>query len=150
VLRLNVVLNASVLTARPRVRAFLAHAAVSSAISSSSAAADDYTFTTRFCSTDSERPHRCCHLPHNAHNIDSIRPIFPIWYLTMGQTEDAPPKKNCPFPWDPAPPNNGSLIHSNQSPYRSVHPFFVGLMVVTSKHTERRTDHATSVTTDRI
>ena len=53
---------------------------------------------TSHCSTDSERPHRCCHLPTKVENIDARR-IFPIHYTAR-----------LPILWGSGPPSAGYRV----------------------------------------
>jgi len=93
---------------------------------------------TSCCSTESERPHRCCQLPNNF----GLRTIL---YNGLG---DAP--KNCPFPWGSRTPpiNHGTLglpkLHLQWfSRFSTAH----GCEWPTDTHTQR---HATHVAIGRI
>jgi len=48
------------------------------------------------CSTDSERPHSCCHFPNKVENVDRTPDIS----CTL-QYAGRCPLKECAFPWDP-------------------------------------------------
>jgi len=73
--------------------------------------------------TDSESPHRCCHLPNNVEifpNFPSMLFMSNIPYSYNGLA-DGPSPKNCPFRWR----DSGLLIiHDSEStPKRHVHQF---------------------------
>jgi len=102
--------------------------------------------TPNCCSTDSDRPHRCCHLPNN---FDSQR-ILPILYNAPGDA--LPAKKIAPsLGILGLQPNTRSVPWPLPSPYTSgtsIDRFsrFVGLTFVTQTHA----DLATSATIGRI
>jgi len=60
------------------------------------------------CSTDSERPHRCCHLPNKVENIDR-KPDIP-YTIQCSRSSPPPKKKNCPFRWKGSGPSNNTLF----------------------------------------
>ena len=88
---------------------------------------------TTYYSTDSERPHCCCHLP----NYLGSRLIFPVGLLYSGPRDPSP---NCPSPEDPS----RHLIHGSLSPPESTPKRFsinsvvsAQLMIVANRQTHR-------------
>ena len=61
---------------------------------------------TSCCGTETDRPHRCCHLENNF----GSRHIFPI---LLNRPRHACPK-NCPFPWGSGSPPNTRLLASTR------------------------------------
>ena len=92
---------------------------------------------TSCCSTESERPHRCCQLPNNF----GLRTIL---YNGLG---DAP--KNCPFPWGSRTPPINMVPWVYPNCISSGLAVLAQLMVVSDQltHTQR---HATHVAIGRI
>jgi len=94
---------------------------------------------TNFCSNDSERPHRCCHLPNNlvSHGILSIL------YNGLGVPPKLPPSLG-----DPGPQISSSSVApkcTHHATSRLVQPLWHSSWLwQTDRQTD--TDHATSVT----
>jgi len=97
---------------------------------------------TRCCSTDCERPHCCCRLP-NKLNFGSHW-IFLTYLQWAGRF--SPKLSICLGIWAPLRPR------PSPCPKWQIDRFsrFVRITVVTNRHTDTHTEHATSVTIARI